>query len=333
MKRRLILLLLLCFESLLCNAQKHDYHWVLADSIGIDFNYSPPRIYKINCRDKTPRERTLTCCISDTNGYLLYYNDYIGYSEISDFYPLVSIRDKNQDFIPIPDNRSYFINHTGDSEGAIFLPSISRSKIYFLHNGVLPEHINEFLPDIGHRYSNLYLSILDIHKNEIITANEKISARQYAMGVGASLCHDRENWWILLRQVESDTFDLYLLETKKGELNHIGEMNAGRVSSGLFNRYSSIKFSHNGNKIIFCGYNGFAQLFNFDRCSGKISAGEYLGIDRYYSRPFEERYNYEDAYVSCEFSQDDSYLYLNTHYTLYQFDISAENIRSSKKMI
>lgn len=134
------------------------------------------------------------------------------------------------------------------------------------------------------------------------------------------------DWWMFFRKSEASTFGSnnnwysYLI-TPNGIQNFafqsIGSQN--RTNSGYIN------FSASGNKIIFLNLLGLIEIFDFDRCSGLLSnpvtIEPDLGVPPF---PF---------IWSCEFSPDESKLYVSTNQTtsyLFQYNLNATNIGASK---
>ncbi|MBK6640278.1 MAG: T9SS type A sorting domain-containing protein [Bacteroidetes bacterium] len=163
----------------------------------------------------------------------------------------------------------------------------------------------------------------------VTVKNVQLQSFAIVDGINAIKHGNGRDWWLIFRKSDFPTFtsnnDFYsYLITPNGIQNFsvqsIGEQN--RTNAG------NIKFSRNGDKMIFCSIQDVVELFDFNRCTGWLSTPITIEEDPGATPSI--------LTWSCEFSPDASKLYVSTNATpsyLFQYDLNAANIMASKVMI
>lgn len=128
------------------------------------------------------------------------------------------------------------------------------------------------------------------------------------------------DWWVILPEDGSSKIFKVLLSDKGPEI--IGEQTIGKPWNPKENA-SQCAFTPDGTKYVrFNGWKGL-DIFEFDRCTGQ------------FSNPVESGPISEPVIVGggVAVSPNSRYLYVTNIYKLYQYDLKAENILSSRILI
>ena len=231
--------------------QKEDYVWIFGDSTGIDFN---PSSGPIAIESEITGQHENYASISNSNGRLLFYlhgGDY--------FFDVMYSNIRNRDEIVIENGDSILSNWT-TNQSLMLLSFSSDSSIYYL------VHIAEsFLPQqSGFYYSSIELNHDGIQakvtqKNQVLIDSaiaERMHAVRHANG---------DDWWVLVHSRLSNTFTRFHLSS----VGFIGSLNQdiGTVYSNHCDWIGEMNFSPNGKKMAVLGFNGFLDIFDFERCS------------------------------------------------------------------
>ncbi|MBK8414206.1 MAG: T9SS type A sorting domain-containing protein [Bacteroidetes bacterium] len=307
--------LFIVFSIIACgtaNAQKRNAIWCFGDSAAIDFSSG------IASPISSGMDGRGSCAsIADESGTLLFYAATMPvYSSVLAYSTFV-----------FDQNHNVMLN--GDS---IF------GQAWYQELVIVPNPANDstyYLFSIGVAGSNfgLMYSIIDMRMNggfgAVTVKNVQLQSFAIVDGINAIKHGNGRDWWLIFRKSDFPTFtsnnDFYsYLITPNGIQNFsvqsIGEQN--RTNAG------NIKFSRNGDKMIFCSIQDVVELFDFNRCTGWLSTPITIEEDPGATPSI--------LTWSCEFSPDASKLYVSTNATpsyLFQYDLNAANITASKVMI
>ncbi|MBK8874131.1 MAG: T9SS type A sorting domain-containing protein [Bacteroidetes bacterium] len=307
--------LFIVFSIIACgtaNAQKRNAIWCFGDSAAIDFSSG------IASPISSGMDGRGSCAsIADESGTLLFYAATMPvYSSVLAYSTFV-----------FDQNHNVMLN--GDS---IF------GQAWYQELVIVPNPANDstyYLFSIGVAGSNfgLMYSIIDMRMNggfgAVTVKNVQLQSFAIVDGINAIKHGNGRDWWLIFRKSDFPTFtsnnDFYsYLITPNGIQNFsvqsIGEQN--RTNAG------NIKFSRNGDKMIFCSIQDVVELFDFNRCTGWLSTPITIEEDPGATPSI--------LTWSCEFSPDASKLYVSTNATpsyLFQYDLNAANIMASKVMI
>jgi len=307
--------LFIVFSIIACgtaNAQKRNAIWCFGDSAAIDFSSG------IASPISSGMDGRGSCAsIADESGTLLFYAATMPvYSSVLAYSTFV-----------FDQNHNVMLN--GDS---IF------GQAWYQELVIVPNPANDstyYLFSIGVAGSNfgLMYSIIDMRMNggfgAVTVKNVQLQSFAIVDGINAIKHGNGRDWRLIFRKSDFPTFtsnnDFYsYLITPNGIQNFsvqsIGEQN--RTNAG------NIKFSRNGDKMIFCSIQDVVELFDFNRCTGWLSTPITIEEDPGATPSI--------LTWSCEFSPDASKLYVSTNATpsyLFQYDLNAANIMASKVMI
>jgi hypothetical protein len=302
-----ILILTLIFLSILypCVAQKEGDTWVFGDSASIQFINGNPvtlpgtNIYSIEA----------TASISDNNGNLMFYAG----SNVSSGYYTFSVLNRYHQVIQ---NGNNIKGHFSTSQGCLLLPFPNDTNKTYLFSHKLDAANYDF---------KIYYSVIDksmnsdsgavLIKNQPLPLINNMSEHMQAVRHGNGI-----DWWLITHAGSGNDFYIYLIDSYGISNPAIQSMGS---SFPYFSAAGQMKISKDGSKLILVSTFGVIDLFDFDRCTGLLINWIILGNFT----------NYLSNY-GCSFSPNSRFLYVSDYDTaLYQFDLYAANILSSKQLI
>ncbi len=296
--------LIFSFQS---KAQNQANHWAFGDSVGIDFNTSPPSIdTTIIIATDEP-----SASISDNNGNLLFY---VGSASLVQSIPAGKkyvVRNFNDS---VMQNGDSLDGHTSMTQGLIILPDPGDSMKYYIFQKNVS--INNFFYSIVDMSVNVGLGgVISLNNYLTDSLNEKMHAVKAANG---------KDWWILKHKIDNNDFVRFKLDS-------IGIHGPYIQSFGVNSDYKcaagQMIFSKNGDKLLFAGLAGYTTLIDFNRCSGLLSNEIVLDT-------FPDGINTTSSgRYGCSFSPTGHFAYVSAFDSLWQFDLTATNIPASKILI
>ena len=296
--------------------QYNNNFWLFGDSVGINWtNPTSPVLFKSMIKG-----RGSCVSLSDSSGVIIYSHSNYTTSLFN------QSKTYNKYNLPIKNSDSLFVEAWYHEMLLLPLPG-NDSLVYLLTIGV-NSFDGLFYTIINHKANND--SGLVIQKNvalQITPAFDGLTAVQHGNGM---------DWWLLFKEwdqslpyVSNNCFYVYKVDTSGIHLNHINNIgNLHRDNLG------QIVFNSPKNKFILVTLGGVIEQFDFDRCTGQISNP--INIEQFRSGP---PYPF---YFSAAYSSDNSKLYVisispanlpGENDTLFQYDLDAPNIASSKQVI
>tara|TARA_R110002012_G_scaffold294098_1_gene490031 strand:- start:5363 stop:8815 length:3453 start_codon:yes stop_codon:yes gene_type:complete len=293
-----LLVLTLFFITVFSYSQKEAAIWYFGENAGLDFNSGSP----VAIHDG--KLMTLEGCstISDINGSLLFYTDG------------TTVYNKNHEIMP---NGEDLKGHSTSTQSAIIVPSPGDPNIYYIFTAHYQAQ------------DGIYYNVLDISLNaglgDIVTKNvllknpaaEKLTAVKHANG---------KDIWVVAHDWGNDAFLTYLV-TPTGVVTTPVISNTGfnlNYSNGgpdIFKAIGYLKASPDGTKMAVCHRHLGVELLDFNAATGELSNPTRL-------------LEGEDSYYGVEFSPNNKILYISEiEDEVYQFDLSATNIASTKVTI
>ena len=290
-------------------------NWVIGDSAGLNFNSGIPISIESNIFSWEA-----SASISDNDGNLLFYtNGQKVWNKLHEVMP-------NGDSLNIG-----VLTSRGSSmtQGVIILPDPSDKMLYYIFH--LQQNDDESL--FGLDYSKVNMSLNegsgDVTEKNIQIYFEPVFEKMYAVKHA-----NGRDWWLIICKYPSvmgkdnqSTFIKFLI-TPYG-ISEPDEQIFGPDYVPLEDGNSylgQMKFSHHGDKLAVTR-GKHADIYDFDRCTGELSNWiELLDID-------------EEGVYGCEFSPDDSKLYITNvgndyKSKLYQLCLDCgSDIISTKKII
>lgn len=207
------------------------------------------------------------------------------------------------------------------SDASVFLPSPDNDSILYLFHK--PIELYSGLPIL---YSpHLYLTKININANngmgKVLFKNKAILDGNLSLIVMNSCKHSNgKDWWLICKNNQNSTYYSILLtsnESIKIDSQIIGTSQVDYSSVG------NAIFSLDGKKFARISSNERIQIFDFDRCSGKLSNFTQIENDSL-SNSF---------WVNTAISKNNRFLYASTSNKIYQYDLNAVDIQSSMEVI
>ena len=244
--------------------------------------------------------------ICDSSGRLLFYTNGI--------YIANSLDDTMQNGSGL--NPSFFTtNHTLHGltipQANLIIPFPGDSSKYYLFH----QTIDDFLTYCS---LHLYYSIVDmtldgglgavIQKNSVLLTDSLVPGR-----IAACKHANGRDWWIFVHQFHSGLMYKYLVSASGIQGPFVQDLITWRdIGVG------QAVFSKQGNKFVYYEPYDDLDIWDFDRCTGDFSNLVHIDIN--------------DSAISAgaAFSPSGKYLYVSSEYYLYQFDMDASNIDSSR---
>lgn len=316
----LILLCVFCYNLHAQNKDtKRDYTWCLgsADKTIINFSTSSFTQHLVN---SSIYIQNSNASISDTAGNLLFYTN--GFKIINKNHTIM----ENGDSLNCC--TSYFQDGMqtgfGSPQGALILPKPDSPNIYYVFHSPL-ETLSS--PPYFQYSPMLYSSVVDMSMNngigKVIQKNISIITDTLQIGLLTACRHaNGRDWWLLLREYESNRFRTLLL-TPTGIENH-GIQVVGVPFAQQ--SYGQSLFSPDGTKYIMAQMgvqsdNFYYAIYDFDRCTGLLSAEQTAFV---YS---------PGTYLGCAVSASSECIYFATYDSVFQYKLKDANIASTKKLV
>ena len=308
MKKNLWILFLLFCE--LSHAQKQGVNWCFGDSAGISFiNLASPQTYTTSTVS-----RGSCCSISDTVGNLLFYAN-TAYSSVQGPKYGVVWNKYNQVMI----NGDSLIGNSWFRE-MVILPMPGNDSLYFLFQVSVTLGDGLFYSIIEPNYLNGTGRVLakniriNLPDNDIADAS---CAIRHANG---------RDWWYFVHNWHGGNAFYILLITPSGIS---GPFVTSIGSNSTYDTFC-LNPSKKGDKLAVSNYGGLLEVLSFDRCTGLISNPINILPESVTHPPFS----------GCEFSPNGNVLYVSStdnifgdSLRLYQYDLTAPNIRTSEQII
>ncbi|MFM9946922.1 MAG: PKD domain-containing protein [Saprospiraceae bacterium] len=325
MLKHCIVLYLLVFICISTTAQKHDYIWLTGYSSipgnmeyggsVIDFNTNPPDVYY---EFRTMNLQRTNASICDTAGNLLFYTNGIFIAN--------AIHDQMENGGEL--NPGQYTNDFSDNgltleQGALFLPYPDNDSIYILLHaardwtGVVnpPSHVRRFYFSLINQDTQNELGSV-VAKNQLIIADTlntgKLCAVKHANG---------RDWWSIIQERNTNLFYRILINPNGVHLEE-PQIIGDSIRSGA----GQVVFSPDGTKFVqfttvSYALGQFVYIYDFDRCTGLLENPRYL------------MYNDSAVAAGAAISPNSRYLYLSSFRSIYQYDLWADDIASTKDTV
>ena len=306
------------FSILSCTelyAQFNNNYWVFGDSVGINWtNPSSPILFNSKVRG-----RGSCVSLSDSAGLLIYshsnyttalFNQSKTYNRFDETIP-----GSDSLYVEAWYHEMLLIPHPGND-----------SLVYLFTIGV-------------NSFDGLYYTLINYKANNdsavVIQKNIQLQNAPAFDGLTAVRHGNGRDWWLLFKEWDGtfqtgNNFTYGYLINQIG-INSIPAQTLGPLSS---TNGGQLCLNRIANKLVFVNLRGLISIYNFDRCTGLLSAPITIEAERI-GNPY-------PYYFSAAFSPDGSKLYVvsispsnlpGQNDTLFQFDLTVPNIFASKQVI
>jgi hypothetical protein len=254
--------------------------------------------------------------ICDTNGQVLFYTNGITVDNRNHEQLLGSF-----DFNPGYATDIYDDIGMGFSQGATVLtkPDFPSKYEIFYVTGEEITHLGNY--DV----QPLYLSMTEVDMNldnglgGVVYGKKNIHVVEDTVSQGRiTACKhaDGKSWWLLLHKYYSDVFYKILIT---GDTIIVSQQTIGAIYKSNDIDGMAV-FAPDGMQYAQVNINDTLEVYDFDRCKGQLSDPKMLIL------PYE---GYPEYSLSCAFSPNSRFLYVNTYTRIFQFDTWASDIQAS----
>lgn len=278
----------------------------------IDFSNGSPSI--VNQPMSLSFKRT-NASIADASGNLLFYtNGFTVCNNLTDTMPSGSGLDSSSEY------SGWYLDGMPSPQAVIILSYPNHPDSFFLFHQTI--YFIQWPNVATVAPLELYYSIVDMTldsgKGDLVDRqvtflqdtiqNGRLTACKHANG---------RDWWLVTREAYSDMFYVFLI-TPSGISPPITQ----HIGSVLFPPdIGQVCFSPQGNKYALVDHFNHLRLYDFDRCTGVFNNPVYVPIlDSMIAR-------------GAAFSPSGRYLYITSDVYIYQYDMLASNIDSSRQTV
>lgn len=301
MKKNILLLIFSISASSFLFGQKEKNIWYFGDKSGVNFNTVPPTPLV----DGQMRAYEGCATISDTAGNLLFYTNG---GPLTDFGYSGGIWNRNHQLMP----NGVLADTSGCTSAAIssvIIPNPGNQDQYYVFT--VNCHENNLID--GVRYSIVDMT-MDGGLGDVSVRD--IQVLPNAVETVTAIKHGNNcDYWVIVH--ENNTSNFHSILVSDNGVNDSLTMNVGNLAPIA---YTQISVNNSGSKIAVGNYLTGVTLFDFDIFTGIISNPVYLDVQA----------------VGVAFSTSGNYLYCNDRvqpYPMWQFDMTASNILSSKTFL
>ncbi|WP_020538955.1 PKD domain-containing protein [Lewinella cohaerens] len=330
MKSIRLLTSILLFLGSALSAQKHDYHWITGyggGEISIDqpwFGLSVLRFSDFgkldttNLQEPTMHMGFFNTSISDEAGRLKYYSNGVG------------LNNHLHQLMQNGDGMSGNPGSTGEGGGYAMMqggvsapwPGIPSQYILLQNKG------RYFANDDDHNWkvTELLYSRIEMNANsgegEVLEKLIPFLNDTVLWGKTTLVKHaNGRDWWYLENKLDNNAF--YRIQ-----ITPDGPQVDGQQSIGvpIYQGTGQAVFSPDGSKYIILNTvsndsGGVLNIYDFDRCSGLLSNPLYIAVDN------------DNGTGGVAISPNNRYLYQSSDWYIYQFDLWAEDIESTRDTV
>jgi len=302
--------------------QKHDYIWMLGynsnatseypgvEGIKVNFNNLPPTFeYEITSMNILSSNAT----VSDSLGNLLFYTNGC-FIAGADHVILENGDNINPGEVH---NIQCEYGYTAGTQSCLILPNFGNpDQYYLLHKHI--SYINE--PQFDVISDILYYTLVDMSLNEgkgsVIEKNVPINKESLTFGQLTAVKHaNGKDWWVISAKKNENSYKIFLIEG--AGIIEYSDQSIGIIAS----EGGQAVFSPDGNHYF--RYNSIdgVLMFDFDRQNGLLSNFIHLPVES------------EGLGNGVAVSPNSRFLYVSAKDTLFQFDLEAEDVFSSGKIV
>lgn len=328
---------ILLFVGGVCHSQKEDFNWLFGNHsisgtatypVGINvFNFKEDPV-KISDVDTIILSFFSTCTVyNDSNGDFNYVSN--GMHVLGPDFKEI----KNGD--TINNSGKYFnlwVSTYADgskrfmglnkSQAMIMLPLPGMNSVFYAaynHIYIDGTYLNDYT-------KGLFTGVIDNSKRAVVYKDSLITSDSLSPSSLQACRHaNGRDWWLITFSHNHDYAYVFLLDPSG--CNLIRKIN---TPMNYFFGTGQARFSPRGDKYVlhetssigdFLNQSGHLCIFDFDRCTGWLS------------EPIIKRFWAKNIDLGCAFSNDGRYLYTSNVDSLLQFDMDANNILASEKVV
>ena len=303
-------------------AQKHDNIWFWGSggntaaikSASFNFSTTP---YTLDSMSRNMSMNRVGNVISDTAGQLLFYSNGIWINNHSH-----QMMDNGDSLNPGPYTNQarpvgYFV-----WESAMIIPHPKQhNKYYMFHQGW------DYDSSQANFLGRLYYTLVDMNANNGLGRVE-LKNQILLEGLTDSICAGQlemvkhangYDWWLLQPIFGKNGFHTFLIHgdsITKVYKQHVGRQNRIDGPEG----FGQAVFTRDGRKYLRYDYQNQLDIFDFDRCTGRLSRHKYVNIDTSLGR-------------GMAVSPSGQFIYFSLFTYVLQYDLWAADIEASRDTV
>jgi len=323
---RLLFFISIFFVStFLFSQNKYDYNWLYGyvsdpyssienEGILIDFNAVPTDTF---IKDIPFDIFTENATMSDEEGNLIFYTNGC------------EIANRNHEIMMNGDslNPGEFHNNTcwggyaSSPQSALTLPvPNSPNQYYLFHKANVINGVPGFVVFTNKIHYSLIDMSLDGGLGGVVEKNNVLIEDTLRAGELSAIKHSNgEDWWLINGKLATDSFFTFLATETGVEGPFFQEIGLPDIMDGRGS--SAVCFSPDGTKFARYNKRDHLYLYDFDRSTGLLSNFEQIIVDDTISSG------------GCAFSSNSQFLYVSTGGRLFQFDVTADDVKESQVFI
>ncbi|MGH1435815.1 MAG: PKD domain-containing protein [Lewinella sp.] len=327
MKSIRLLTSILLFLGPALSAQKHDYHWITGYGSNVgnpDFGLSVLQFSDFGKVDTFSRKYIsfdmdfFNVSMSNSDGDLQYYCNGVG------------LNNHLHQLMQNGDGMSGFPGATGEDggyalpQGGVSVPWPDSANQYLLiqeKGEYFPFHEDHRFKTTTLLYSRVNMNTNDgegeVYEKRVVFLQDTVE-----LGKSSLVRHaNGRDWWYVKNKLDENVFHRTLIAPNGPQV--IGEQTIGEpVMQGA----GQAVFSPDGSKyVIFNTISAdvglYLDIYDFDRCSGLLS------------NPIKMHFSHDGGAGGVAISPNSRYLYHSSGWYIYQFDLWAEDIESTRDTV
>jgi hypothetical protein len=275
---------------------------------GTDLNFSNSML-SINYHSRPMDFSTTSASICDTSGNLLFYTNGI---YIANRFDSLMLNGDNINPGYWTSNAIIGLNYV---QSHIIIPKPGSSTNYYLFHCTM-----DTVDQSAALYAKyVYMSEIDMTqdngKGAVIKKNIVLMNGQINQGGFTAVKHGNgRDWWLVCHQNNGTDFYEFLVTPDSIYGPYLQNIGSSRHGYG-----PNHNFSRDGSKYAIVDGNAFLDILDFDRCSGLFSNNRHIDIQ-------------DSIYLDkgLEFSPNGNFLYVSSVFSVYQYDLLASNVDSSR---
>ncbi|WP_264791981.1 T9SS type A sorting domain-containing protein [Aureispira anguillae] len=301
--------------------QQHDNTWMLSQEYGnlsTQVEFLPTVTTDTAIRNLKISKTNLT--VSDSLGNLLFYTN--GIKIYNTQYQLM----QNGNGLNPGQLATNSTNGYPYVEAITSIPHpVQANKYYVFHQGV------SYSSALDGFAEKLYYTLVDMNangglgrvdkKNQVLLENDSMCVGQLEVvkhGNG-------RDWWLIQPMAYSNGYYIFLIADSTITYHH--KQYIGNVSLHDSEFIGQATFTHQGDKYFRYDQENDLDMFDFDRCTGYLANYEHIPVQ-------DSADNVAGGFfMGVAVSPNDRYLYVSSYIYMYQFDLWASNIASTRDTV
>ena len=294
--------------SLSLYAQKYNNTWTMGYGSGrnnMDFSGTSPISTSVGKGHWLQTTNSAIC--SPTTGKLLFYtNGQTIYNALEDSLQGTSGFNPNN-----WTNQNVGINC---GQACLTLPFSTDTNLFYIFHSSRMYFTPDYCPE------RMYYSIIDMKKDNgkggVARLNVELMHDTITMGTINACKHaNGKDWWVLSVDYRNNCYIRFLIQND----SILGPFKQCIGNENVTPRGTITTFSPNGKRYATYQGSGIITLFDFDRCSGLLSNPLVI--------------NAASDYGAIEFSPNSNILYHSANAYFYQYDLTSNNIETSRILL